>query len=62
MFKEAVKDDAGQDLSCYGQQGDAPVVVTRLTVAFPFVDVDYAGIFQLLRYLPCIPYRLKEFS
>ena len=28
------------------------MIVTRLAVAFPFVDVDYAGIFDLLWDLP----------
>ena len=36
------------------------VIVTRLAVAFPFVDVDYAGIFDLLWDLPFFPHRLER--
>ena len=36
------------------------MIVTRLAVAFPFVDVDYAGIFDLLWDLPFFPHRLER--
>ena len=61
VLEKAVEQDAGQDLPCYGQEGDATVIVTRLAVAFPFVDVDYMGIFQLLWDLSSVPHRLEDF-
>lgn len=37
-------------------EGDVPVVVTRLVVAFPLVDVDYVSNFQLLSDFSGVPH------
>ena len=60
VLQEAIEKDLSQDLSSYGQEGDALVVIARLVVAFPLVDVDYAGIFKLLWDLSFSPHGLKE--
>ena len=59
MFDEAVEQDAGQDRARNGLKTNTSVIVTRLVVAFPFVGVDYAGIFELLRDLPSISHSLE---
>lgn len=59
MFHEAVEQDAGQDRAINGLKTNTSVIVTRLVIAFPFVGVDYASIFELLRDLPSISHSLE---
>ena len=49
VFQQAVEEDAGQDLACYGQKGNSLVVIAGLAISFLIVDVDNCGISELLR-------------
>ena len=40
MLEKAVEEGASQTFPSNGQEGDASVIGTRLTVAFPLLDVD----------------------
>ena len=48
VLKETVEQYPSQDLPSYAQEGNASVVVARLAVAFPLVDVNDTGILELL--------------
>ena len=44
VIQQTVEKDGGQDLACYGQEGDSSVVVAGLAIFFVPVDVDYCGV------------------
>ena len=48
VVQQIVEKNAGQDLACYGQEGDSSVVVAELAISCAVVDVDYCGIPEFL--------------
>ena len=48
MFQQTVEKNAGQDLACYGQEGDSSGVVAGLAIFCALVDVDYCGVPEFL--------------
>ena len=48
-----------QYLSCYGQERDSSVVITKLAISF-FVEVDDGRIVELLRYYLLIPHMTEK--
>ena len=48
MHQEAVEQDTGQDLAGDGQEGDSAMVVARLAVVLPLLQVNNSGIAKLL--------------
>ncbi len=56
VAKQAVEEDAGQDLACYGQKGDSTVAVAGLAVSFALVNVDGCGIPEFLWQLVLVPH------
>ena len=61
-LKETIEQYTSQGLPGYAQVGNAFVVVARLAVAFPLVDVDDTGIFGLLWDFSLAPYALEAVS
>ena len=57
----AVEHNPCQYLSCYGQERDSSVVVTKLAISL-FVQVDDGRIFELLRYYFLIPHTAEKVS
>ncbi len=60
MAKQAVEEDAGRDLACYGQKGDSTVVVAGLAVSLALVNVDYCGVPEFLLQLLLVPHGLVQ--
>ena len=60
MIVEAIEQDAGQDLHGNGEQGDAAVVITDVSVPFTLVEVDYGSVFKLLWQSFLRPQRVEQ--
>ena len=56
VVQQTIEKAAGQDLACYGQEGDSPVVVAALAISFALVDVDYCGVHEFLWQLLLVPH------
>ena len=59
MVKQTVE-GTGQDLACYGQEGDSSVVVTGLAISCALVDVDYCSVSEFLWQLLLVPHGLLQ--
>ena len=60
VVQQAVEKDAGQDLACYGPEGDSSVVVAGLAISFALVDVDNCGVPKFLWQLLLVPHGLVQ--
>ena len=59
MDYQAVEQHLCQYISCYGQERDFSVVVTKLAISL-FVEADDGRIFELLRYYFIIPHTAEK--
>ena len=57
---QQIVEGTGQDLACYGQEGDSSVVVAGLAISCALVDVDYCGIPEFLWQLLLVPHGLLQ--
>lgn len=60
VSQQAIEEDTCQDLASYRQKGYSSMVVARLSVSFPFVDVDDCCISELLWQGLLVPHGLEE--
>ena len=60
MVPQTVEKNVGQDLACYGQEGDFLVAVAGLAISCALVDVDYCGVPAFLWQLLLVPHGLLQ--
>ena len=53
---QMVQQDPGQDIPCYGYQGDASMIITSQTVSLSFVEVNSKSIFRFLWDFSLVPH------